>query len=177
MTGTQTTAPPLSAEEFKSAFRHHPGGVALITAMGENGPVALTATSLASVSAEPPLLVFSVAVMSSSSPTLRIAETVVVHLLDAQTLHLAKLGSTSGIDRFADRSIWTTLETGEPVFPEARWLRTRVENRIDAGTATLIVGQPVQSNLMSAAGVRDDADGLVYVNRTWHRIGEHSRMC
>ena len=45
----------LSADEFKALFRGHPGGVAVITADAGDGPVALTATSVASVSAEPPL--------------------------------------------------------------------------------------------------------------------------
>ncbi len=64
--------------------------------------MALTATSVASVSADPPMLMFSVSDASSSSPTVAAADTVVVHLLAAEQLHLAKLGATSGIDRFAD---------------------------------------------------------------------------
>ena len=38
----------LSAEDFKTVFRGHPGGVAVITADSPDGPVALTATSVAS---------------------------------------------------------------------------------------------------------------------------------
>jgi flavin reductase (DIM6/NTAB) family NADH-FMN oxidoreductase RutF len=43
----------LSPDEFKALFRGHPGGVAVITADAGDGPVALTATSVASVSADP----------------------------------------------------------------------------------------------------------------------------
>ena len=162
-----------SADDYKAFFRHHPGGVALITAVGPNGPVALTATSVASVSAEPPLLVFSVSSMSSSLPTLKVAETVVVHLLGADDIPLAKLGATSGIDRFADTSLWTGLVTGEPVFHRTRWVRARVLERVDAGGSVLIVGQAIQSNV-SAAEPHPEPVGLAYVNRQWHRLTKDS---
>jgi flavin reductase (DIM6/NTAB) family NADH-FMN oxidoreductase RutF len=165
---------PVTPDEFKSAFRAQPGGVALITATGPGGHVALTATSVTSVSAEPPLLVFSVSDLSSSTPTILAAESVVVHLLAADDLHLARLGATSGIDRFADRSLWRELETGEPVFSGTRWLRSIVVDRLRAGTATLIIAQPVET------GTPDDGldrgPALVYHDRTWHRLGEHSAL-
>lgn len=41
-------------ETFRHAFRRHPAGVAILTARGQNGPVALTISSLISVSVEPP---------------------------------------------------------------------------------------------------------------------------
>ncbi|KAA9111434.1 flavin reductase family protein [Microbacterium rhizomatis] len=163
----------VSADDFKSAFREHPGGVSLITADAGDGPVALTATSVASVSVDPPLLVFSVSALSSSAPTLAAAETVVVHLLEADQLPLAQLGATSGIDRFADTDAWTRLVTGEPVFHGVpRWIRARVLNRFDAGGSTVFVAHAVQVNVPDTHSGR----GLVYVNRQWHHLGEHSRI-
>jgi flavin reductase (DIM6/NTAB) family NADH-FMN oxidoreductase RutF len=163
----------VTADQFKAAFREHPGGVSLITADNGNGPVALTATSVASVSADPPLLVFSVSALSSSAPTLTTAETVVVHLLDAEQLPLAQLGATSGIDRFADTDAWTRLVTGEPVFHDVpRWIRARVVNRFESGGSTVIVAHAVQVNVPEAPADR----GLVYVNRQWHHLGDHSRI-
>jgi len=170
-----TSIPSISADAFKSAFRGHPGGVALITAVGPNGPVALTATSVASISAQPPLLIFSVSTQSSSSPALMAADSVVVHLLDAEHLPLARLGATSGIDRFADTSLWSTLPTGEPVFHGPVWLRSIIVDRLGAGGATVIVAEPVETNL---TGDRDNADegALVYHHHRWHRLGDASRI-
>jgi flavin reductase (DIM6/NTAB) family NADH-FMN oxidoreductase RutF len=164
----------LDADSFKAVFRNHPAGVAVITADAGDGPVGLTATSVFSVSAEPPLLVFSVSGQSSSAPTIRAADTVVVHLLGAQQLDLATLCATSGIDRFADATIWDRLITGEPYFPAAQsWIRGRVIERMDAGGSTVIAVHALQ------AGTSDEADSsepLVYHNRTWHRLGSHSRI-
>ena len=47
-------------ELLKAAFRRHATGVALVTASGPDGPVGLTASSVASVSTRPPALSFSV---------------------------------------------------------------------------------------------------------------------
>ncbi len=167
----------LPADEFKAVFRGHPGGVAVITAEGPTGPVALTATSVASVSAEPPLLVFSVSAQSSAGPTLLAAETIVVHLLDGDDVDVAKLGATSGIDRFADRDAWSRLTTGEPVFHGVRaWVRCRIIERLNAGGSTVIVAQALQAGLNRDVEPGGHGDALVYHNRTWHRLGEHSRL-
>lgn len=163
----------LSSDDFKLAFRNHAAGVAVITADAGDGPVGLTATSVFSVSAEPPLLIFSVSSASSSAPTIRRAETVIVHLLGAEQIGIARLCATSGIDRFADRTIWDRLLTGEPYFPSAHaWIRGRVVNRMEAGTSTVIAVHALQAKLPEDAG---DAAPLVYHNRTYHALGEHSR--
>ncbi|CAN5287628.1 flavin reductase family protein [soil metagenome] len=163
----------LSADEFKLAFRNHPAGVAVITADAGDGPVGLTATSVFSVSAEPPLLVFSISALSSSAPTIQKADTVVVHLLGADQLDIAKLFATSGVDRFADASSWDRLPTGEPFLPAAPvWIRGRVINRMEAGGSTVVAVHALDSRIAEHA---DDAP-LVYHNRTWHHIGAHSRL-
>lgn len=163
-----------SAEEFKDAFRGHPGGVSVITADAGCGPVALTATSVSSVSADPPLLMFSVSDQSSSTPTIRAAETVVVHLLSAGEIDIAKLGATSGIDRFADTTIWSRLPTGEPHFPAARaWIRGRVVAKMDAGSSTVIAVEALEIKTSSA---EMPCAPLVYHDRTWHGLGAGSRI-
>lgn len=160
----------VSADAFKAVFRGHPGGVAVITAQGVDGPVALTASSVSSVSVDPPLLVFSVSASSSAFPTITSASTVVVHLLDAEDIELARLGATSGVDRFADTTAWAPLATGEPVFAGARaWVRCSVVSRMEAGGSTVIAAHGLQANID-----RDADRALVYHDRTWHALGEHS---
>ena len=59
----------LSPERFKLAFRNLAAGVSVVTADDGTGPVAMTATSVISISATPPLLVFSASQLSSASMT------------------------------------------------------------------------------------------------------------
>ena len=72
------------AEGFKAAFREHPAGVALITANTAEGPVGLTASSVASVALDPVALTFSVTRATGSAGGLLSADTFLVHLLDAR---------------------------------------------------------------------------------------------
>ncbi|MDQ1074150.1 MULTISPECIES: flavin reductase family protein [Microbacterium] len=167
----------VSADEFRAAFRGYPAGVAVITADDGTGPVGLTATSVISVSAQPPLVVFSVSQDSSSSPTLTAASSVVVHLLGSRDLWAAKLCATSGIDRFADTSLWSRLPTGEPYFPTTtRWLRADVVSTSVAGTSTIVIVHVVETG-SSCDGEQDsEAAPLVYHNRTWHALSGHSEL-
>lgn len=188
MTSAAAAAPPpadgkesqfdsLPADAFKELFRGHPGGVAVITADDGSGPVALTATSVASVSVDPPLLVFSISALSSAAAVITKADTVVVHLLDANDLELAQLGATSGADRFADHTAWSRLTTGEPVYHGVRaWVRGAVISRMDAGGSTVIAAHALGASLERSIEPGDPGDALVYHNRTWHRLGEHSRL-
>lgn len=163
----------LSPEAFKLAFRHHAAGVAVVTADAGDGPVGITVSSVFSVSAEPPLMVFSISGRSLSAPTIRRADTLVVHLLDARQLHIARLCSTSGVDRFADASIWSRLATGEPHFPGVPvWIRGRVINRMEAGDSTVIAIHALESAHSDAP----TTNPLVYHNRTWHGLGDGSRL-
>lgn len=167
----------VTADLFKAAFRGHPGGVAVITADAGAGPVALTATSVASVNADPPLLMFSVTTSSSATRVIVAASTVVVHLLDVDDLTLAQTGATKGIDRFSDNAAWTRLSTGETVFHGARaWLRCQVIDTIDADGSTVIAARVLQAGMNRDVSAGDRTDALAYVNRRWHRLGDDSAI-
>lgn len=170
----QPNAPAgISPEELKAVFRDHPAGIAVITAEADDGPVAMTASSVFSVSAAPPLIVFSASALSSSTPTLLVAETVVIHMIDSDSLDLAVRCATSGVDRFEDPSTWMRLATGEPVFHGvARRVRARVTSRLDAGSATVIVVHALETWHEPGHHSRP----LVYHNRTWHVLSESSTL-
>jgi flavin reductase (DIM6/NTAB) family NADH-FMN oxidoreductase RutF len=163
----------ISPDELKSLFRGHPAGVAVITADDGTGPVGMTASSVFSVSVAPPLVVFSASALSSSTPTLLRAESLVIHMIGTTERDLAVLCATSGIDRFADTSLWDRLPTGEPYFHTAsKRFRGRVVNRLAAGASTLFVVQALESWQEELT----DSHPLVYHDRTWHALGDGSRL-
>ena len=164
----------ITVDDFKSAFRLHPAGVALITANSGGERVALTASSVSAVSASPPLVMFSVSEASSSIDVLRSADSVVVHLLSAENRGLAVLGATSGINRFADRERWVELDTGEPLFYDSMaWLRLQTVDRIAAGEAIVFVGLVLNSSVKADAQA---SEGLVYRDKAWHHVGSESAV-
>lgn len=177
-TSTVVEPVPATADTFKAIFRYHPGGAALITAHAQGQHAAFTVSSLASVSAEPPVVMFSVSSLTSSAPVLADSDTVVVHMIDAENIELAQIGATSGIDRFEQTHRWSTLPTGERVFHEASaWFRAAIEQRLDVDGTTICVARLLESNLPAdnpASHPRGST--LVYVDRAWHQLGEHSRI-
>ncbi|MEZ5111676.1 MAG: flavin reductase family protein [Microbacteriaceae bacterium] len=169
----RTELPPgLDAALFKLAFRHHAAGVAVVTADAGQGPVGMTVTSVFSVSAEPPLLVFAASAHSSAAATIANADTVVVHLLASAQLPIARLCATKGVDRFADTTMWDRLPTGEPYYVDTPvWIRGRIINTMDAGDSKVIVVHALEAHAPDA-----DVDPLVYHNRTWHELSERSMI-
>ena len=87
-----------SPDLLRSTFRRHAAGVAVITAAGDAGPVGFTATSLASVSAEPPLLSFGIGTGASSWPVMAEADHVGVHILGEHQEELAGTFARSGAE-------------------------------------------------------------------------------
>lgn len=166
----------VAVEDFTFAFRGHPAGVGIVTADIGEGPVAMTVSSLFSVGLEPPTLVFSASALSSATPTILSAATVVVHLLDAEQVGLARLGATSGADRFGDGVRWDRLPTGEPFYPQATWIRGRVDQVVPAGGSHLVVVEALEAQPGVDRTEEIAPRPLVYHDRTWHEIGTHSEL-
>ena len=163
-------AAELSGEQFKFLFRQHPAGVCVVTGADADGPFGFTATSVISVSAAPPVLAFSVAAGSSSWRHLQQTESVVVNFLDAHVAHLSTQFATRGTDRFTGVDT-CTLATGEPALVDAAaWTRGRIEQRTPAGDSFLITVRALH------ARVSRSGRPLVYHDRSYHSLGEHSAL-
>lgn len=159
-----TATAPIAPSAFRELFRHHPNGVAVITTAGADGPVGFTATSVVSISADPPLLAFSITDASSSWPAVREAGSVVVHLLDTHHREVSQTFATSGIDRFA-RHAWRELPSGEPLLTDVgTWSRGTVVHRLGAGGSTVVL---VEVTEVVTASEREP---LVYHDRHYHSI-------
>ncbi|MCW2831082.1 MAG: flavin reductase-like protein [Aeromicrobium sp.] len=170
--GTSTGVP---ADEFRQVFRNYPSGVAVVTAVVDGNPAAMTATSVISVSAEPPVLVLSLSALSSASAIILLASSVVVHLLDADDLDLAKLCSTSGVNRFAEEDTWTLLPTGEPLFHTCRtWIRGDIIGRMLVGGSTVVAVKAMETRSDDEA--EPGVGPLVYHARRWHTLSERSEL-
>lgn len=139
--GTGPAAVPVS-ELFRSTFRRHAAGVAVVTAAGRR-PAGFTATSLISVSARPAALAFGIDTASSSWPVFAEAEHVGVHLLREEQADLAARFARSGVDRF-EACDWHTGPRGVPVLRDVpAWLVCRVTARVPAGDHKILVAELV----------------------------------
>ncbi|KHD74493.1 flavin reductase family protein [Actinoplanes utahensis] len=165
MTVIDSRPASVDAALFRQAFRRHAAGVAVVTTDAGRGAAGVTVTSLASLSAAPALLAFSLTATASTWPHLRDAETAVVHLLGAGHTELARTFATSGIDRFAAPTRWRRLPTGEPLLEDAAaWLRISIEHRHPAGGSHLIIGRVEQAELA------EDGAPLLYHAGHYHAL-------
>lgn len=180
----QVQAPQLTGE-FKAAFGGHPAGVSIITADSPTGPVGITASSVASVSAEPPLLAFSLAANRGSAAAIAVADTVVVHLLTTADVELARTFADSSSERFTGSMIWTKLDGGEPLLLHAgHALRCKILSRTPAGGSLLLAAEVIEifaPESLEQTGLRGPLESpalaggpLVYHRRSFHALGEHS---
>ena len=138
-------APPLRlvrhapAEDFRHFFRRHAAGVAIITASSPAGPVGFTASSLASVSSDPPMVSFNISHTSSSWSALQEVDHVAVHRLTADDADLAAVFAQRGAPRF-ESTAWAPGPHGVPVLAcLASWLLCSIASRIEAGDSTLLI--------------------------------------
>ncbi|MEU7085418.1 flavin reductase family protein [Streptomyces achromogenes] len=139
--GTPRTASP---DLLRSAFRRHAAGVAVITARGASGPVGFTATSLTSVSAEPPMISFGIGTGASSWPAIAGADHVGVHILGEHQSDLAATFARSGADRFGAPTAWREGPEGVPVLDDVlAWLVCRIVGRVPAGDHRIVLAEVV----------------------------------
>lgn len=176
-------------DALKAAFRHHPAGVSLITASTPEGPVGLTASSVASVGIDPATISFSVTRATGSAGGILGADSFVVHLLDARHAALAATFAVSGTDRFTPEQGWSELVTGEPYLPDTRVaLRCRILHSLGVGSSVIVVAEVLGAVFgaagdaaTGAAGEADaDAAGdagaaaapMVHIDRTFRGLGD-----
>ncbi len=158
----------ITSTQYRAAMRHYPAGVTIVTLGADKGPVGFTATSFASLSADPPLISFNIAHTSSSIEAMLAADSLVVHFLGEHQRHLAQRFSRTAEERFADKSLWTRLDTGEPILHGTPiWVRATVHRLIPIGDHTLVVG--LVTRVHDNTGDDPIAAPLLYYNGDYHR--------
>lgn len=80
----------ISIDQFKEFFRHHAAGVSLVTVFDADlTPFGFTASSLASLSADPALATVNLAKNTSTAKILSVGSRVAIHTLSADNFELA----------------------------------------------------------------------------------------
>ncbi|GAA1743557.1 flavin reductase family protein [Aeromicrobium alkaliterrae] len=150
---------------LRQAFRLYPSGVAIVTAATPDGPVGLTVSSLASVSAEPPVLSFSLSSATRSAGALLEASEVAVHVLPARRAELAADFARSGAPRFTPDQGWLLPAGAAPRLPDAVVsLAGSVRDRIPVADSVLVLVD-VTSTLLGPPSAP-----LLHLDRTFRTL-------
>ncbi|MCP4564333.1 MAG: flavin reductase family protein [Bosea sp.] len=157
------------APNFRAALRHLAGGVSVITTGQGVDRTGLTVTSLSSLSAEPPTVMFGLNLSSSSFPVLARHRSFGVNFLNATQKQIADRfagrGGEKGPARYAGAS-WTDGVTGAPLLVGAlAALDCEVEELIERHSHAIVIGRVREARL----GGEDAA--LVYWRGDYERLG------
>lgn len=126
---------------FRKALGQFPTGVTIVTASHGERRIGMTANSFASVSLEPPLVLWSAAKTAPSHDAFVAASGFAVHFLGAEHQELALRFAGRGTDKFAGLE-FTTGITGAPLLAElAPIFECRTWARYDGGDHTILVGE------------------------------------
>ena len=132
---------PIDPRDFRSALGTYATGVTIITAAGADGkPYGLTCNSFASVSLNPPLVLWSLVLYSSSLSVFQNAGHFAVNVLGASQQALANKFSKSSEDKFVGVD-WTSGIGNAPLLMECvANFQCRAVNRYYGGDHVIFLG-------------------------------------
>ncbi|WP_336814840.1 flavin reductase family protein [Bosea sp. MMO-172] len=171
-TGQATRSLPASTAangDFRTALRHLAGGVSVITAGRGEDRTGLTVTSLSSLSAEPPTVMFGLNLSSSTYPILARHRSFGVNFLSASQKQVADRfagrGGEKGPARYAEAE-WSEGRTGAPLLEGAlAALDCELEELIERHSHAIVIGRVREIRL----GGNDAA--LLYWRGDYERLG------
>ncbi len=166
--GEPAPTPMADGQRFREAMSRVAGAVHLITTDGQAGKAGLTATAVASVSAEPPTVLVCLNKTSRTTAVLQANGFFAVNTLGAGQQELANVfaGRTpaKGAARF-DHGKWETGAANQPVLANALVSFTaRVIEVRSVATHLVVIGEVIEIGLGQAHA------GLVYTRRAFHAV-------
>jgi len=168
MTAAAITATSISAADFRKAMRQLAGGISVITVGRGDERTGLTVTSVSSLSAEPPAIIFCINRSSSSWDVLRqqrvFAGNVLPPSLEAVADRFSGRGGLKGLDRYEGAN-WSTIATGASVLEGAvAALDCELEETIERHTSAIVIGRVIAVRVKNE---NDTPEALAYWQGTY----------
>lgn len=155
-----------ATDALLATFRRHASGVSVITCSDTAGnPVGFTATSMTSLGANPPLIMFSVACGASSWDAISKAEYLAIHTLGERNLELAQRMAADHTKRFSADD-WVRGPHDVPIFTDATSaLVAKVRQVINVESNAVVIADVV------SGAVGEENPALLYHQRGYHSPG------
>jgi flavin reductase (DIM6/NTAB) family NADH-FMN oxidoreductase RutF len=148
--------PPVDPAEFRRVLGYFPSGITVITSLpsGEDGPAGFACQSFASLSLDPPLVVFMVGRASTTWPRIARAGVFCVNILGADQETLCRAFATSSTnkpDKFTGVAYDAAPATGSPRLDGVpAWIDCAIHAVHTGGDHLIVVGR------VQALGTRDE---------------------
>ncbi|MCW2500426.1 MAG: flavin reductase domain protein FMN-binding protein [Frankiales bacterium] len=155
---------------FREVLSHFCSGVVVVTGVVDGAPAGMTCQSFASLSLDPPLVLFCPARSSTSWPVLSRAEVLCINVLSGDQQQLSNGFARSGSDKFAD-VVWTPTPRGAPALDgAAAHLEVCVQDVFDGGDHQIVTCQVVSLQ------ARGDAEPLLYYRSGYRALGAQPQL-
>ena len=139
-----TKVTQIDTQEFRAALGSFATGVTIVTtALEQDVPIGVTASSFNSVSLDPPLVLWSLGKKSQSLSAFRNSGHFAVHILSCAQEDLSNSFAKSGTDKFNGVQ-WQPGQLGSPVLNEfAAKFECRTVHQYEGGDHIIFVGEVV----------------------------------
>ncbi|MCX8005135.1 MAG: flavin reductase family protein [Burkholderiaceae bacterium] len=131
-----------TSHDIRRALAQFATGVTVVTTRAADGtPVGLTVNSFASVSLQPPLVLWSLACSAQSFDAFRACERYLIHVLAVDQLELAAVFATRGADKFG-AARWRDNDAGLPLLEGCvAWFECGNRSQYPEGDHLILVGR------------------------------------
>jgi flavin reductase (DIM6/NTAB) family NADH-FMN oxidoreductase RutF len=159
----------IDPQDFRTTMSQWASGVTIVTSISNGTRVGITASSLSSVSLEPPRILICVAKRLFTHQVILDSKVFAVNILSADQqewgMRFAGMLSEDG-DRFFDIETFTA-ETGSPLLPGVLgWLDCELSDVYDQGDHSILVGHVLAANASEAH------TPVLYYHREWRVLAE-----
>jgi len=131
-----------STTELRKALGQFATGVTVVTTRAADGsPDGITVNSFASVSLDPPLVLWCLGLSAASFDTFRLSSQHLINVLAADQAEIAKHFATRGAKRF-DGVKWSPTDTGLPRIDGCiGWFECGIRSCYEEGDHLILVGR------------------------------------
>lgn len=138
---------------YRNVLGHFPTGVAVVTAVSDDGtPTGMVVGSFTAVSLDPPLVAFLPDKGSSTFPAIRASGAYCVNVLGGEQEDLCRRFATKGADRFSGTPWHPAPGSGSPVLDGAvAWIDCQIEDVHEAGDHLIVIGRVLDLDVHTPA--------------------------
>jgi 3-hydroxy-9,10-secoandrosta-1,3,5(10)-triene-9,17-dione monooxygenase reductase component len=128
------------AAKFRQVLGHFPTGVTVITSHGDEGPVGLAVGSFASLSLDPPQVLFCAGKQSSSWPKIQATGKFCVNILAEDQEDVCRVFASSAADKFSEVG-WKRSANGSPMLDGILgYVDCDIEEVVESGDHFVVIG-------------------------------------
>jgi 3-hydroxy-9,10-secoandrosta-1,3,5(10)-triene-9,17-dione monooxygenase reductase component len=141
-------SPSHEAERFREVLGNFCSGVTVVTSLDQGEPVGFACMSFQSLSLDPPLVIFSPSLGSTTWPRIQGAGRFAVNIL-AERQRVCRSFAISGGDKFAGMA-WRPAPSGAPLLDDAlARLDCRIVVTYAGGDHVIVVGRVIELDICS----------------------------